>query len=464
MKSGSWGQYDLVGVLRRALDGAIIVLVHLLAGAFYPPPTARNPWAPSAIAVLVFWVAGEMNGLYRISRAHRWQETRALLVSWALVPAGLGLLAFSTKTSADYSRVVSFSWFLATPVALWMGRLVVSAVLRSARRRGWNVSRVAIAGSVGNLDRLCVELTADPWQGARLFGVYDDRMDAGRRTNSSAFPRVGSFAELVAACREGLIDVVYLNLPLAAQKRTSQLLRELADSTVTVFLVADFFTYDLMCARWSVVGRYPVVSVYDTPFRGGGGVLKRIEDMLVGSIIVALISLPMLLIALAVKLSSPGPVFFRQRRYGLNGKPIRVLKFRTMTVTEDGPTIKQATRNDSRITPLGRFLRRTSLDELPQFLQVLSGEMSIVGPRPHAVAHNEEYRAVIQGYMLRHKVKPGITGWAQVNGWRGETKEVGMMEKRVEHDMDYIKNWTLVLDLKIIFLTIFGKKKNLNAY
>jgi len=172
----------------------------------------------------------------------------------------------------------------------------------------------------------------------------------------------------------------------------------------------------------------------------------------------------MIVIAVLIKLTSPGPVFFRQRRYGLNGKEIRVLKFRSMTVLEDGPQIAQATRNDVRVTPLGRFLRRTSMDELPQFLQVITGEMSIVGPRPHAVSHNETYSSLIRGYMLRHKVKPGITGWAQINGWRGETPEVSWMENHVRFDLEYIRRWTLLWDLKIILLTVVGRKKNRNAF
>jgi putative colanic acid biosysnthesis UDP-glucose lipid carrier transferase len=188
------------------------------------------------------------------------------------------------------------------------------------------------------------------------------------------------------------------------------------------------------------------------------------EDIVLSTAILLIIAIPMLVIAIAVKVTSPGPVFFVQRRYGLNGKPIRVLKFRTMSVCEDGGNIQQATRNDPRVTKLGAFLRRTSLDELPQFLNVLTVEMSIVGPRPHAVAHNELYRAKIHGYMLRHKVKPGITGWAQVNGWRGETDTVEKMEQRVAHDLEYIRKWRLFWDLQIIFWTVFGAKKNQNAY
>jgi putative colanic acid biosynthesis UDP-glucose lipid carrier transferase len=228
-------------------------------------------------------------------------------------------------------------------------------------------------------------------------------------------------------------------------------------------LVADLLYYSLLRAQWGQVGSVPVVSLHDSPFQGIVGWIKRLEDLVIGSFIVLLVAIPMLCIAVAIKIKSPGPVFFRQWRYGLSGKKIRILKFRTMTVCEDGPDVVQVTKNDTRVTKLGKFLRRTSLDEFPQFLQVLTGEISLVGPRPHAVAHNEKYRAIIHGYMLRHTVKPGITGWAQVNGWRGETAELVKMEERVRHDMEYIRNWNLFLDLKIIFLTVFGSKKSQNA-
>jgi putative colanic acid biosynthesis UDP-glucose lipid carrier transferase len=222
--------------------------------------------------------------------------------------------------------------------------------------------------------------------------------------------------------------------------------------------------FNLLSARWSTIGEIPLISVHDTPFVGVDGWIKRLEDIVVGSMIVLLISIPMLVIAVAIKLTSKGPVFFRQRRYGLNGKEIRVLKFRSMTVMQDGPDVPQATKDDVRVTPLGKFLRRTSMDELPQFLQVITGKMSIVGPRPHAVVHNETYRSLIRGYMLRHKVKPGITGWAQINGWRGETPEVSWMENRIRFDLEYIRRWTLLWDLKIILLTVVGRKTNRNAF
>jgi putative colanic acid biosynthesis UDP-glucose lipid carrier transferase len=231
-----------------------------------------------------------------------------------------------------------------------------------------------------------------------------------------------------------------------------------------VYLAADFFVFDLLHARWVTLGGVPTMSLHETPFYGVDGWLKRLEDIVVGSLILLIIAIPMLIIALCVKLTSPGPALFRQRRYGLNGEVIDVLKFRSMSVTEDGAEIKQATKDDPRITRFGAFLRRTNLDELPQFLNVMAGSMSIVGPRPHAVAHNELYRKKVRGYMLRHKVKPGITGWAQVNGWRGETDTLEKMEKRVEHDLDYIRNWSLLWDLQIIFMTVFGSGARKNAY
>jgi putative colanic acid biosynthesis UDP-glucose lipid carrier transferase len=212
------------------------------------------------------------------------------------------------------------------------------------------------------------------------------------------------------------------------------------------------------------VAGLPVVAVCESPFTGFNGVIKRISDIVLSLLILILISPIMLAVAIGIKLSSPGPIIFRQRRYGLDGKEIIVYKFRSMTVTEDGPNIPQAQKNDRRITPLGTILRKTSLDELPQFINVLQGKMSVVGPRPHAVAHNEQYRKLIDGYMVRHKVKPGITGWAQVNGYRGETEVLDKMKKRIDFDLDYLRNWTLRLDLYIVLKTVQVLVKDRHAY
>jgi putative colanic acid biosynthesis UDP-glucose lipid carrier transferase len=222
--------------------------------------------------------------------------------------------------------------------------------------------------------------------------------------------------------------------------------------------------YDLLHASWGNVGDLPVVSISETPFYGVDGFVKRMEDVILASGLIMLFAIPMIFIAIGVKLSSPGPLFFRQRRYGLRGDQIEVWKFRTMLVWKDDDSVVQAKKNDPRVTRFGAFLRRTSLDELPQLINVLQGSMSLVGPRPHAVAHNEHYRKQIDRYMLRHKVKPGITGLAQVNGWRGETDTLGKMQKRIEFDLAYIQNWSLWLDLKILFRTMFIVFSDKHAY
>jgi len=274
----------------------------------------------------------------------------------------------------------------------------------------------------------------------------------------------GTLPQLIAEAKHGDFDEIFIALPMRAEMKTKILVQALADTSTQVQYVPDIFTFNLINSRIRDIGGIPVISVYDTPLDSVGRVLKRFEDIALSTLILALIAVPMLCIAAVVKLSSPGPVLFRQRRYGLNGEEIMVWKFRTMTVCEDGNDVRQATRGDTRITRVGSFLRKTSLDELPQFINVIHGTMSIVGPRPHAVAHNEMYRNEIEGYMQRHLVKPGITGWAQINGWRGETDTTEKMQKRVEYDMHYIRNWSIWFDLKIILLTILRGFVGRNVY
>jgi putative colanic acid biosynthesis UDP-glucose lipid carrier transferase len=393
------------------------------------------------------------------------RETKDTILAWLPVPLALLGFWFFSKTSTHYSRVAAFGWFIFAPLLLCSMRVGVRIGLRILRAQGRNTRRVAILGCTADAERLAESFDNLPWLGLKLQGVYDDRSEERRYV--AKHPRckvIGNSQDLLRDCRQGVIDIVYGALPLRAELRTAGLLSALADTTARVYLVADFLSYSLLTAQWSQVGNIPVVSVHDSPFEGVVGFVKRLEDLILGSAIVLLTAIPMLCIAVAVRVSSPGPILFRQWRYGLSGKRIRVLKFRTMKVCEDGPNVVQASKNDPRVTRLGRFLRRTSLDEFPQFLQVLTGELSLVGPRPHAVAHNEQYRALIHGYMLRHMVKPGITGWAQVNGLRGETAELKQMKQRVQRDLEYIRNWNVFLDLKIILLTIIGAMKGRNAY
>jgi len=457
---------SIVHAAQRVIDILWIVVAHLVACSAYAQFWRREMSNATVAAIVVFSVVAEVFGLYRPWRSERlMSEVRALVGAWLTTAAILVLMAAATKTSAQYSRVVTFGWFAGAPLIMVGCRLAGRVLLRALRASGMNTKVVALAGATAGAGRLFEQIKDRPWLGMQVRGVYDDRSEERRHVFPEAeIAFIGSINRLIEDCRAGRIDVVYVTLPLRAETRIAELLRALADTTCSVYLVADFFTYDLLCAHWSAIGTSPLVSIRDTPFQGVHGWLKWLEDLVIGSMIILLISIPLLVISLAIKLTSPGPIFFRQRRYGLNGREIRVLKFRTMTVCEDGPVVAQAQRNDPRVTPLGKFMRRTSLDELPQFLQVITGEMSIVGPRPHAVAHNEQYRSLIHGYMLRHKVKPGITGWAQVNGWRGETPNVAWMEKRVQHDLEYIENWSLAWDLKIIFLTVLGRKKSQNAY
>ena len=276
--------------------------------------------------------------------------------------------------------------------------------------------------------------------------------------------RLGTIQDLVDQARAGSIDRIYITFPMRAEDRIRGVLDKLGDTTASVYVVPDFFVFQLLHSRWTDILGLPVVSVFENPFYGIDGLAKRLSDLFLGGLALLLAAVPMMVIAVLVKLTSRGPVFFRQRRYGLDGQEIRVWKFRTMTVCEDGPQAVQAKRNDPRVTWLGAILRRASLDELPQLFNVLEGSMSLVGPRPHAHAQNEEFRTQIGGYMLRHKVKPGITGLAQVNGWRGETDSPEKMQKRIEFDHRYIREWSLWLDLTILARTVLVVASGKNAY
>jgi putative colanic acid biosynthesis UDP-glucose lipid carrier transferase len=323
--------------------------------------------------------------------------------------------------------------------------------------------KVVIVGINEQSCKLSDDIVNDPTYGLNLMGYFDDRSPerAGKCKHAD---HLGAMDALPDYVKENNIDLIYITLPVSHQKRVLNLLDKLHDTTASIYFTPDIFVYDLIQARMDNIGDTPLVALCETPFSGLNGILKRLSDFILALSILALISPVLLVLAIAVKMTSPGPVLFHQKRYGLDGKEIVVYKFRSMTVCEDGDTIKQATRNDSRVTKLGAILRKYSLDELPQFINVLQGRMSIVGPRPHAVAHNEMYRGMIKGYMIRHKVKPGITGWAQVNGSRGETNTVDKMQKRIELDLDYLRNWSLGLDIIIILKTVLAVFQNEDTY
>jgi putative colanic acid biosynthesis UDP-glucose lipid carrier transferase len=275
---------------------------------------------------------------------------------------------------------------------------------------------------------------------------------------------VGSLSDMSQYVKDHRTDVIFIALPIRHVKRVMNLLDDLRDTTASIYYVPDIFVFDLIQARSGEIHGIPVVAMCETPFYGYRGVAKRLTDIGFSALILLMLTPLLVLVAILVKATSPGPIIFKQRRYGLDGREIAVYKFRTMKVTEDGEQIKQASKHDSRITRVGGILRRSSMDELPQLINVLQGRMSLVGPRPHAVAHNEEYRKLIKGYMVRHKVLPGITGLAQVNGCRGETSKLEEMEARVNFDLDYLRHWSPMLDIKIILLTVVKVFRDDKAY
>ena len=468
-KPTEWGRSadDELAPMMRLVDFVLIYAALWLPTFARGESWEQKSWTAATIAAVLFMVAGQSLGLYESTRSARLKtQLMRAWIGWVVgVVPSLLFLAFISKQSEDYSRIIVSSWFVLAPFLISVWRTMAVLAQRELRSRGYNTRPAAIVGMTELGEKLALQMRGEPWLGIDVYGFYDDRAEERcHPIPDSLGHHAGSLTDVVDAARAGEIDLIYIAFPLRAEPRINELLRQLSDTTASVYLAADFFAFDLLHARWGAMGSVPTVSLHETPFYGVDGWLKRLEDIFIGGLILMVTAIPMLVIGTCVRLTSPGPALFRQRRYGLNGEVIHVLKFRSMTVTEDGEVIKQATEGDARITKLGAFLRRTNLDELPQFLNVIEGSMSIVGPRPHAVAHNELYRTKIQGYMLRHKVKPGITGWAQVNGWRGETDTLQKMEKRVEHDLDYIRNWSLLWDLQIIFMTVFGSGARRNAY
>ena len=386
-----------------------------------------------------------------------------ILFRWAVVITILLVIGFITKLSAHFSRGVLLIWALVTPLLLLAVALVVNEALRRMMVKAQNLRQVVFAGCNEVSLSLAEKLDANTDFCLKVAGFFDDR-SADRLGPEQSTRLIGRLPDLARFVKEEGIQVIFVALPIRHLQRVMDLLDDLRDTTASIYYVPDIFVFDLIQARTAEIGGIPVVSMCETPFYGYRGIIKRLTDIVFALGIMLLILPVLLLIALVVGLSSPGPVIFRQRRYGLNGEEIVVYKFRTMTVVQDGLHVPQATKDDQRITRVGKFLRRYSLDELPQLVNVLQGRMSLVGPRPHAVAHNEMYRKLIKGYMVRHKVPPGMTGLAQINGCRGETSTLEAMQARVNYDLDYLRHWSPMLDLKILIMTAITVVKDDKAY
>lgn len=457
----------ILAVIQRWLDILVISLALLLVMLWRDTPYTPQHWVNLLVALFTFYLLNDVSQLYGSWRGeHTFREHRRVAGNWGAAFVSMFVADYFLFHNSWLSDPDKLYWFATGLLILSGYRIALRQIMRTLRASGYNTRTVAIVGAGSLGKRLANNIVSNPWMGLDLLGFYDDEIsDAVYLDKKQGFMRIrGDLQAVVEAARAGYIDKIYITLPMGAEERIKWLLDQLSDSTASVYLIPNVFIFDLLHARSESINGLPSISIFDSPMDGASRLVKRIEDIALSVIILTIIALPMLIIALGVRLTSPGPALFRQKRYGMDGRPIEIWKFRSMTVMENGGIVTQAKRNDARITPFGTFLRRTSLDELPQFINVLRGEMSIVGPRPHAIAHNEEYRKLITGYMLRHKVKPGITGWAQINGWRGETDTLDKMQKRIEYDLNYIRRWTLWLDLKIVFLTIFKGFMNKNAY
>ena len=393
--------------------------------------------------------------------ARQWPAVARLVSRWVLLLAILLGIGYLTKMSAEFSRRVVLTWAVATPATLILVSWALSELLRRLMLAPSNVRSAVIAGYNQASLALADRLAKKPELCLSVAGFFDDR-SVERLGLPEEANLLGGLSELASYVKEHRVEVIFIALPMRHVQRVLDLLDETRDTTASIYYVPDIFVFDLIQSRTSEISGIPVVAMCETPFFGYRGVVKRLMDIVISAVTLILLSPLLLLVALLVKLGSSGPVLFKQRRYGLDGREILVYKFRTMTVAEDGAQIRQATRDDDRVTPIGGLLRRFSIDELPQLFNVLQGSMSLVGPRPHAVAHNEEYRKLIKGYMIRHKVLPGMTGLAQVSGCRGETSRLEDMQARIEYDLDYLRRWSPMLDLKILtqtaLLLMFDRK------
>lgn len=444
--------------VKKLLDPLLVILMLILVVNYYGQPFDRNYILLSLIIFsLTFPGSWAKNTSFH-------SELKHVFLDWIFLVGVLLLFGYVTSFLEHFDREVVLGWIVATPVVMLVAHMLIRKLLVWARA-GERKRRAIIVGASTVGVQLRERLHEESMAEIEFIGFLDDRPAARTALGDHGQAGIlGALRDIAQHVKQQSVDIIYVALPMSSQPRILQLLDDLKDTTASIYFVPDIFIFDLIQARIDDVAGIPVVAVCETPFHGMNGFVKRVSDVVLSTLILLMISPLLLLLAIGIKLSSPGPVIFKQRRYGLDGQDIVVYKFRSMTVCEDGGKVEQAKRNDRRVTPFGAFIRKTSLDELPQFINVLQGRMSIVGPRPHAVAHNEEYRKLVKGYMIRHKVKPGITGWAQVNGFRGETETLEKMQARIDFDLDYLRQWTIWLDLKIIASTVLLVIRDREAY
>lgn len=435
---------SIESLIAAFLEPGIIVLIFLLVNGHFDEAVRRPELT---LCLLVF--ALTFPGHNRFNQ-HPASALVDVVSSWIFLLGILALCGYATDSFYFFETQVLMWWAAITPVAQ-IAAIEAGRRVQRWRARDPKARRTAVIVGAGPLGHK-VAKTLRESQGVICLGFFDDRNEERLHPDAGA-ELLGQLSAVANYIQENGVREVYITLPLGSQPRIVALLEQIQGTTASINFVPDVFGISIIQGRLQDMAGVPVVGLCETPFTGINSVIKRASDIVLSGLIIVAISPLLLFTAVGVRLSSPGPVIFKQRRYGLDGEEIVVYKFRSMTVTEDGDKqYKQVSKGDARVTRFGAFIRKTSLDELPQFINVLQGRMSIVGPRPHAIAVNEHYRKLISAYMVRHKVKPGITGWAQVNGYRGGD-DLEHMIGRVEYDLEYLRNWSLALDLQIILRT-----------
>lgn len=457
----------------RTIEFTLCALIGLLIAAAYV--SDLNEAMHASYLVAAFATAGmcvvcfQLLDLYTVSRLSSVvRNLPRIALGWTVPFAVLAAGLFFTKLGGEFSRVWMATWFAGAGAALLGERLIVASMMRRWHRNGRLSRRAVIFGTGPITEQAIAQLEADLDSDIRICGVFDERTDARVPANINGYPVLGTMKDLVQYTRTTRVDLVIVALPITAEARIGVLLTELSQLPVDIKMPAGSSRLRFAPHAYSRIGDVAMIDLMDKPIAAWGGIAKWLFDKIIASVALIILAPVMAAVAIAIKLDSRGPVLFRQKRYGFNNELIEVFKFRSMYVDRcDADASKLVTKGDPRVTRVGRFIRKTSLDELPQLFNVLTGQLSLVGPRPHALAAkagDELYDEVVKGYFARHKVKPGITGWAQIHGWRGETDTEEKIVKRVEHDLYYIENWSIFLDLYILARTPFALIKTENAY
>ncbi|MGO4326325.1 undecaprenyl-phosphate glucose phosphotransferase [Cupriavidus sp. 2TAF22] len=457
--------HDQLALMVRLFDiGAILIAGYLAAALRFAPDL--GPAAPvhqfiQYFACAVAFIVMPAFDLYASWRGRSLAAMATRVISaWTLVWLISLLMCYFIHQADALSRLWMAYWYGLSLAGLFIVHLASRSVLGIVRSAGANHKRVLIVGYGRTGQEMYRRATVSHRTGYKVSGIYAPEGEA----TPEGRPRITDTADIAEFSRSHGIDEVWLTLPLSESLQMQEIAFSLRNDFIDIKWMPSVLDFDLLNHKLGNFLGMPAVEMNRPPSLGVRGTVKAIFDRAFAALVLIALSPLFLLIGILIKRSSPGPVFFKQERLGLDGREIHVYKFRSMQVHAEHGVVTQATKGDNRITPIGAFLRRTSLDELPQFINVLRGEMSVVGPRPHAMAHNNLYKEQLDFYMLRHRVKPGITGWAQINGYRGETDTLDKMAKRVEHDIFYIRNWSFWMDLRIIFFTAFKGWTGKNAY